>query len=348
MSQAESRVRRRRYVHCFIRVESSEKGGVGRARREASMIKIERILCPTDLTPESEEALRYAVALARAYEAKLLLCHCGGSTAEVGDAGAAARRAASMFEDALAQHLGMKNCSRLDWEGFLLEGDDPGALITREAAERRADLIVMRSRRRRYAAALLGSTAEAVCRAAPCSVLVTHPRERAGASADDIRLGRVLVAHDFSDRSELGLQYGSSLARHFGAELRLLHVLREPERDAPELAWAPGASQYLYHSSVRRLQEALACEADTPGRVWPVVLRGRPYEEILSYARENEVDLICMGADGVGRGPRALFGSNVDRVLRQSPCPVLVARLFKPAAVAQAPHGDAAALELKP
>ena len=300
-------------------------------RREASMIKIERILCPTDLSPESEEALRYAVALARAYEARLMLCHCngGGSPAEVVET---ARHAASMFEDALARRLGMKDFARLDWEGFRLEGDDPGALITRAAAERRADLIVMRSRRRRYAAALLGSTAEAVCRAAPCSVLVTNPRERVGASAANMRLGRVLVAYDFSDRSELGLQYGSSLARHFGAELRLLHVLREPERDTPELAWAPGASQYLYHSSVRRLQDALAGEAEPTGKVRAVVLRGKPYEETLTYARENEIDLICMGADGVGRGPRALFGSNVDRVLRQSPCPVLVARPFKPAA----------------
>jgi hypothetical protein len=46
-----------------------------------------------------------------------------------------------------------------------------------------------------------------------------------------------------------------------------------------------------------------------------------------------------MGSDGVDRGPRALFGSNVDRVIRQAPCPVLVARPFKPAA-AQASQDD--------
>ena len=40
------------------------------------MIKVERILCPTDLSTESDEALRYAVALARIYEAKLFLLHC--------------------------------------------------------------------------------------------------------------------------------------------------------------------------------------------------------------------------------------------------------------------------------
>jgi len=190
----------------------------------------------------------------------------------------------------------------------------------------------MRSRRRPFGAALLGSTAETICRTAPCSVLVTHKRERewVGASAGDICLERVLVAHDFSDRSELGLQYGLSLAERFGAELHLLNVLRGPERDAPELAWVAGTTQSIYQSTVRRLQEAVPCEVASKMR--PVVLRGRPYEEILSYAEENEIDLICMGADGVDRGPHALFGSNVDRVIRQSPCPVLVARPFKPAA----------------
>jgi len=37
---------------------------------------IKRILCPTDLTAGSDEALRYALALARAYEARLIAFHC--------------------------------------------------------------------------------------------------------------------------------------------------------------------------------------------------------------------------------------------------------------------------------
>lgn len=307
------------------------------------MVKIERILCPIDLTPESEEALRYAVALARVYEAKLMLCHCGGGPSPGGEVGATGRLVEGIFEEALARHLGMTDFAHLDWEGFLLEGDDdPGALIAGEAAVRRADLIVMRSRRRPYAAALLGSTAEAVCRTAPCSVLVTHPRERewVGFSAGDICLERVLVAHDFSDGSELGLQYGASLSGRFGAELHLLHVLREPERDAPELAWVPGMAQGFYHSAMRRLHEAVPGDKEPRRKVRPVVLRGRPYEEILCYAGEHEIDLICMGSDGVDRGPRALFGSNVDRVIRQTPCPVLVARPFKPAATQASQDGS--------
>ena len=58
--------------------------------------------------------------------------------------------------------------------------------------------------------------------------------------------------------------------------------------------------------------------------------RGNPYREILNYAEKNDADLISVGAHGAGFGMRALFGSNVDRVLRQAPCPVLVARPLKP------------------
>ena len=57
-----------------------------------------------------------------------------------------------------------------------------------------------------------------------------------------------------------------------------------------------------------------------------MVSEGQPYREIIHYAEENEIDLVCIGAQGAGFGILALFGSNVDRVLRQAPCPVLVAR----------------------
>jgi nucleotide-binding universal stress UspA family protein len=40
-------------------------------------------------------------------------------------------------------------------------------------------------------------------------------------------------------------------------------------------------------------------------------------------------DLICMGVRGAGFDLRALFGSNTDRVLRQAPCPVRIARPLK-------------------
>jgi len=79
------------------------------------------------------------------------------------------------------------------------------------------------------------------------------------------------------------------------------------------------------------LQKAIPAEAHLWCDIKHAVSEGQPYREILSYAEKNNIDLICLGAHGAGFGMRALFGSNVDRVLRQAPCPVMVMRPLKPA-----------------
>jgi nucleotide-binding universal stress UspA family protein len=297
------------------------------------MINIQRILCPTDLSSESDEALRYAVGLARAYEAKLILVYCKqpSAVAEWVNSVSAPR----LFGQSLFAHLEANELKRLHWEGVVAEGDDVGLTITEEAAKRTADLIVMRSRRRPHAAVLLGSTAETVSRTAPCPVLVTHPTERewVGLSTGEIDLHRVLVAHDFSPDSELALNYGMSLAQEYQAEVHLLHVISDKKQEEPEVAWSHVGVESLYTSAARRLQQAVPKEAFLWCNLVTAVGCGKAYEEVLAYAKEHEIDLICMGASGAGFSLGTLFGSNVDRVLRQAPCPVFVARPVKPAGV---------------
>jgi len=194
---------------------------------------------------------------------------------------------------------------------------------------------VMRSRRRPYAAALLGSTAETVCRTAPCPVMVTHPAEQdwAGLTTNEIGLQRVLAAYDFSSDSELALSYGLSLAQECQAELHLLHVLppRSARPGAPESAFMPPGAEDGFRDAASRLHAAVPPETRVWCEVKQAVREGHPYREVLAYADEQNIDLICMGASGTGFGMRALFGSNADRVLRQAPCPVLIARPLRPA-----------------
>lgn len=189
----------------------------------------------------------------------------------------------------------------------------------------------MCSRRRPLRAALLGSTTESVYRTAPCPVLVVHPDQREWPGDNALAPKRVLVATDFSDYSELALRQGLSLAQEYQAELHLLHVLSAPVLGEPELAWIPSSTEGAYHKAARRLQKAVPGEAYLWCEIKHAVRWGKPYREILSYAKEHEIDLICMGSQGTGFGMQALFGSNVDRVIRQSPCPALVARPLRPA-----------------
>ena len=121
-----------------------------------------------------------------------------------------------------------------------------------------------------------------------------------------------------------------SIAQEHQAELHLLHVLPPRSLNEPEIAWYPSKGESAYHTAARRLQRVVPAEVSLWCDVKTAVSEGQAYREILNYAEKNEINLISVGAHGAGFGMRALFGSNVDRVLRQAPCPVLVARPLKP------------------
>src|SRR5690348_9955736 len=122
------------------------------------MINIKRILCPTDLSPHSGDAVRYALALSRAHEAELVLLHC---TDDVDGE--------YKLTTSVSEHI---DPSDSRWRLVIAASEDVDEEIIAQAQLVNADLIVMRSRRRPHRAALLGSTAESVCRNAPCPVLV--------------------------------------------------------------------------------------------------------------------------------------------------------------------------------
>jgi nucleotide-binding universal stress UspA family protein len=286
--------------------------------------------------------MRYALALTQAYESKLLICY-RAAEGEIASPAAiqhgpdpnplAEETAYEFFASVLDNLIAREDLAAIDWQGLLIEGEDVGEAITRTASEYAADLIVMRSRRRPHRAAILGSTAEAVCRTAPCPVLVTHTDERdfVQPSGKSMSLQRVLVPYDFSDYSELALKYALSFAQEYQAELHLLHVLPRHTVKEPEIAWYSLQGESAYHNAARRLQKAVPAETHLWCNIKHAVGEGHPYREVLNYAEKNAIDLISIGAHGAGFGMRALFGSNVDRVLRQAPCPVLVARPLKPA-----------------
>jgi nucleotide-binding universal stress UspA family protein len=291
------------------------------------MIKIDRILCPTDLSTESDEALRYAVALARAYGARLFLLHCSGDE-HAADGNGETPNLDPLFTASIAPHLGLATMSELDWHGLVRTNvEHIGRAIVREAMVQDVDLIVMRSRRRPRASVLLGSTAETVCRNARCPVLVTHPRERewVSLSSGEIDLNRILIAHDFSRDSEIAMNYGLSLAQEYQAEAHVLHVLATAGHSEPELAWSSGGDDGAYRFTAQKLQQAIPREVHLWCRFINVIRCGKVHEEILRYAAEHELDLICMGFSGSDWAMGKLLGSTVDRVLREAPCPVLVA-----------------------
>lgn len=294
------------------------------------IVNFERILCPVAESHEVDEGLKYAIALGRSYGASLFILTCVEESSATCTASVAAIRGAinSAVEHSFVSSPGIVHTARLAWESIVSESLRPAESIKQQAEMLDIDLIVMSSRRRPYAAALLGSTAEAVARTAPCPVLVTRferGHHQSGAIGN-LEFKKLLVASDFSSDSELALRYGLSLAQEYQSELHLLHVLTNSKTTDENIAWTSQTAEGPYHEAARQLHQSVPAEAYLWCEVTHAVREGRAYREIVSYAVEHEIDLICIGVHGQGFRFGTLFGSNADRVLRESPCPVLVAR----------------------
>jgi len=146
-----------------------------------------------------------------------------------------------------------------------------------------------------------------------------------------ITLQRILFPTDFSELSLHALRYAVSFAEAYRAELHFLHVVDDasqywmpigpnnvPVGPPPEELLALGREELR-----RFLQTHL------PSPAMPVVSEvriGRPFLEIIGYAREHSIDLIVVGTHGRTGLRHVLLGSVAERVVRKSPCPVLTIR----------------------
>ena len=302
----------------------------------SKILNFERILCPVAESHETDEGLLYAIALSRSYRAKLFVLTCNDDSSRIDSDTVEAMRA--NIKRAVEHSCVLFPCEvaggHLDYEFVVTESSRPADSIKHEAEKQDADLIVMSSRRRPYAAALLGSTAETVCRTASCPVLVTRSGEgrHLRSAVRNFEFKKLLVASDFSSDSELALRYGLSLAQEYQSELHLLHVLTDSKTTETELAWTSQSTEGPYHVAARQLHQSVPAETHLWCDITHVVREGKAHREIVSYAVEQEIDLILIGAHGQGFRLGSLFGSNTDRLLRESPCPALVVRPLKPAA----------------
>jgi nucleotide-binding universal stress UspA family protein len=159
-------------------------------------------------------------------------------------------------------------------------------------------------------------------RNAPCPVLVVNkPPDRFSAASNEVgqehRLHRILFCTDFSENSERALNYAISATTEYDAELTLLHVLEEkPAMTDHAIAAARQQLELLIPADVRKtLNSRFAVRV------------GKPYEQIIQFAKETHPDMVAMGVRGRGSLDLAVFGSTTYRVIQLGPCPVLAVHI---------------------
>jgi len=141
---------------------------------------IQHILVPLDFSPDAEQALAYAMALAQTHQARLPLLHVK-DTMSWGVVQAEARIPPSVWHqletrlaEDMAELLARVQEGGLHGETVIAEGV-PFQTIIDTAQDTGVDLIVMGTRgRTELTPVLMGSVAEKVIRLAPCPVLVTR------------------------------------------------------------------------------------------------------------------------------------------------------------------------------
>ena len=143
-----------------------------------------------------------------------------------------------------------------------------------------------------------------------------------------MKVERIIMTTDLSDLSLLAIEPALAMARLFEAEIILVHVVED--RIPPFLEGLLDPDDMTQETRVSHGTEKLQAFGDrhlgdaVPWRA--VVGSGTPHEQIIRLADEHDAGIIVMATHGSGPLEHVFIGSTTERVVRQSPCPVLTVR----------------------
>lgn len=136
----------------------------------------------------------------------------------------------------------------------------------------------------------------------------------------------IVVPIDFSDYSLRALPYAVSLAERFDARLKVVYI-NEPSLQVSDVAWVGVDERTIDEDhlaqSRRALEKLVLDKIPNDIATDAEILTGDPVDKIVSYATDQNADLIVMATHGRGGLSHVLMGSVAEHVVRKAPCPVL-------------------------
>lgn len=141
----------------------------------------------------------------------------------------------------------------------------------------------------------------------------------------------ILFPTDFSEGALHALPYALDMAKDYSAKLYMLHVIYDVSTASglyvPHISFdemysdlEKSAQKELEKFGYEKLKELKNVEVEYK------VMRGIPYEVILKFAEETNIDLIVIGTHGRKGLDHFLFGSTAEKIIRYARCPVLTVR----------------------
>ena len=143
-----------------------------------------------------------------------------------------------------------------------------------------------------------------------------------------MKIETILVATDFSDTAKKAMDTAIDMARHFEAQLVILHAYNvEIPIASPMMTGGyilPDGFFEEIGKQARLQVEAAAKEVSDKGVAAVGVAIDEPAAlAIVDEAKRRNADMIVMGTRGLTGIKHMALGSIADKVVRTAPCPVL-------------------------
>lgn len=141
-----------------------------------------------------------------------------------------------------------------------------------------------------------------------------------------IDIHRILVPVDFSEPSEIALEYAIDLAARHGATVEVLHVWElGPYPGQAHMAGTDESfAQHVHDLATARLDDMIADHRRDDVHIVGAIESGEPIRVIPEYAKA--FDLIVMGAHDDDSVKGLFFGNIADRVAGEVSCSVVSVR----------------------
>ena len=301
------------------------------------MLRIQKILFPTDFSPCAGQALRHALYLAGKYQAELHMLYAIVLHSEdphdpshhFQDIDKIFAKLKEKAREQMVSTLSAFDDREIRVRQLQLRGISPAPVILDYAQGEDMDLIVMGTHGRRGLGHLfLGSVAEKVVRHAPCPVLTIRGVE--GPKPVE-NIERILVPMDFSEHSKKALRYAVNIAKSYEARLQLLHVVEENMNPfiylsgtVPLIEVRPDIKEKSREALQKYLKEI--DEPEVPADIH--VTMGHAASDVVSFAEKKASDLIVISTHGLTGIDHLLMGSVTEKVVRMAPCPVFTVKSF--------------------
>jgi nucleotide-binding universal stress UspA family protein len=278
---------------------------------------INKILWSTDFSDEAQEALLYADAFAKTFDAKIVALHVVPDISPaLYDAalvvkGELEKRVAYVKEETKKKFDSLRKAKNLDFEALIKEGNAAKKIIE-TAEEENVDLIVLGRRGLSVIEKLfLGSVANQVLRSSLVPVLLT--KKKTGTP----RFDKILVPTDFSEQEEVERDFAWKLAKGFDSSLTLLHVL-----ELHDYEFSPRALDEMFDVVEKRFKQREKQEKEDIPVSEDVYRAINAAVGIVDYADTHKFDMVVISTCVQSKIERFFLGSTTEKVISYTHIPV--------------------------